>query len=121
MPTTNVVAEEDGEKGRDEVVHALHVAAARVADGPDVEHTLEHALHDGLVEGRLGGRGARHVNLDLVERRLVVRAVVPPGKVLLDKAKVLGALALQRRLAPLRVGRRVPAEQLHAEGDRETG
>lgn len=42
MPLTNVLEDVDDEKRRDQVVDALHVAAGRVADGPDEKDPLKN-------------------------------------------------------------------------------
>lgn len=42
MPLTNVFEDVDDEKRRDQVVDALHIAAGRVADGPDEKDPLKN-------------------------------------------------------------------------------
>lgn len=42
MPLTNVLEDVDDEKRRHQVVDALHIAAGRVADGPDEKDPLKN-------------------------------------------------------------------------------
>ncbi len=44
-------SEEDGDERRDEVVDALDVAAARMADGPNIQNSLEN-LHKSCGGGQ---------------------------------------------------------------------
>jgi hypothetical protein len=62
---TGVVGQENGEKRRHEVVHALHIAAAGVPNGPHIQDAFHHRLHDGLLEQRQAWRRAGDINLDL--------------------------------------------------------
>ncbi len=105
----HVLGEVGDEEGRHEVVHALDVAAGRVADRPDVEDALEDALDDGLLEDGDKGLHARNVNVNLPVNVVVLRAVVV---VLLHQVLVLRLLVLQGHLPFGADGGHVAQQQL---------
>ena len=62
---TNVIAEKDHKEGCDQVVDALHVAAGRSPDGPNVQDPFKTVLTQFLLEEGHTGVHARNVNVDL--------------------------------------------------------
>ena len=62
---TNVVAEKDHKEGGDQVVDALHIAAGRSPDGPNVQDPFKAVLTQFLLKERYTGVHTRDVNVDL--------------------------------------------------------
>ena len=88
---------------------------------PNVEDTLERALHDGVAKELGAGRGARHVDEDLVQHGAVVVGAlgVREVKVERERVDVLTPLALELAESG---GRRVGSEGWEVEGsDRMRG
>ena len=62
---TNVIAEEDNKEGGHQIIDALHVAAGRSSDGPDVKDPLKSILAQFLLEEGHTGVHAGDINVDL--------------------------------------------------------
>lgn len=58
--------EEDEEKGRHNIVDALHISCARVPDSPDIEDSMQSLLHVRVLEQGHRRVGARKINENLV-------------------------------------------------------